>query len=84
MIAFGYVWRRLTAKVTCCYVKEASAALLAPSHQSFVIAGGEEAAVRAARRYIENMMPGQVFVKIDFKNAFNTFNVQHVEKRLDS
>src|SRR5208282_5436515 len=31
-----------------------------------------EAAVRAARRYIDNMEDGQVFVKIDFKNAFNT------------
>jgi len=30
-IAVGYVWRRLTAKVTCCHVKEASAAFLAPS-----------------------------------------------------
>jgi len=53
-------------------VKEASAALLAPSQLGFGIAGGAEAAVRAARRYIDNMMPGQVFVKIDFKNAFKT------------
>jgi hypothetical protein len=29
-IAVGYVWRRLTAKVACNHVKEASAALLAP------------------------------------------------------
>jgi hypothetical protein len=71
-IAVGYVWRRLTAKVACCYVKDASAALLTPRQLGFGITGGAEAAVRAARRYIDNMIPGQVFVKIDFKNAFNT------------
>jgi len=49
-----------------------SAALLAPSQLGFGIAGGAEAAIRAARRYVDNMMPGQVFMKIDFKNAFNT------------
>jgi len=31
-----------------------------------------EAGIHAVRRYIDNMMPGQVFVKIDFKNAFNS------------
>ena len=71
-IAVGYVWRRLTAKVACCHVKEAGATLLAPRQLGFGIAGGAEAAVRAARRYIDNMIPGQVLVKIDFKNAFNT------------
>jgi len=47
---------------------------LAPSKLGFGIAGGEEAAVRATRRNIDNMMPGQVFVKIDFKNVFNTLS----------
>jgi len=53
-------------------VKEASAALLASNQLGFWLAGGAEAAVRATRRYIDNMIPGQVFVKIDFKNTFNT------------
>jgi len=53
-------------------MKEVSAALLAPGQLGFWIAGGAESAVRAARRYIDNMMLGQVFVKIDFNNAFNT------------
>jgi len=64
--------RRLTAKVACCHIKEAAAPLLATSQLGFVIAGGAEAAVCAVGRYIDNMLPGQVFVKIDFKNAFNT------------
>ncbi len=71
-IAVGYVWRRLTAKVACSYVKESSATLLAPRQLGFGIAGGAEAAVRAARRYVDSMKPNEVFVKIDFRNAFNT------------
>ena len=71
-IAVGYVWRRLAGKVACNQVKAASAALLAPRQLGFGISGGAEAAVRAARRFLENMEHGQVFMKIDFRNAFNT------------
>ena len=71
-IAVGYVWRRLTAKVACSHVKERSSFLLTPRQLGFGIAGGAEAAVRAARRYVDSMEPGQVFIKIDFKSAFNT------------
>jgi len=71
-IAVGYVWRRLTGKVACSHVRAASAALLAPRQLGFGIPGGAEAAVRAARRFVDNMERGQVFVKIDFRNAFNT------------
>ena len=71
-IAVGYVWRRLAAKVACSHAKETSAALLAPRQLGFGIAGGAEATVRAARRYIDYMKPGNVFLKIDFRNAFNS------------
>jgi hypothetical protein len=71
-IAVGYVWRRLAAKVACSYVKEASAALLAPRQLGFGVPGGAEAAVHAARRYLDHIKQGQVLVKIDFRNAFNT------------
>ena len=71
-IAVAYFWRRLTAKVSCCHVKEASATLLAPRQLGFGIAEGAEAAVRAARRCVDNMNQGHVFVKIEFKNAFST------------
>jgi len=71
-IVVGYVWRRLAAKVACSYLKEAGAELLAPRQLGFGIKGGAEAAVRAARRYIDKMEDCKVFVKLDFKNAFNT------------
>ncbi len=71
-IAVGYVWRRLVAKVACSHVKDASTSLLAPRQLGFGVSGGAEAAVRAARRFLDNMQRGQLFVKIDFRNAFNT------------
>ena len=70
-IAVGYVWRRLAAKVACSHVKDASVAILTPRQLGFGVRNGAEAAVRAARCYLENMESGQVFMKIDFKNAFN-------------
>ena len=48
------------------------AALLAPCQLGFGVRGGVEAAVHAARRFITNLKPGKLFLKIDFKNAFNT------------
>ena len=71
-IAVGYVWRRLAAKVACNHAMGASAAMLAPRQLGFGVSGGAEAAVRAARRYLENMERGKLFIKIDFRNAFNT------------
>jgi hypothetical protein len=71
-LAVGYVWRRLTAKVACNHVKEASAALLAPRQLGFGVSGGAEAAVTAARLYLENSESGKLFIKVDFRNAFNT------------
>ena len=71
-IAVGYVWRRLTAKVACSHVKERSLALLAPRQLGFAVKGGAEAAAHATRIFLQNMQPGKVFVKIDFKNAFNS------------
>jgi len=77
-IAVGYVWRRLAAKVACQHVKERSFALLAPRQLGFAVKGGAEAAAHATRRFLQNMQPGEVFVKIDFKNAFNTIRRDNI------
>jgi len=70
-IAVGNVWTHLTAKVACNHLKNASASLLAPRQLGFGVSGGAEAAVRAARRFLDNMQPGKLFIKIDFRKAFN-------------
>jgi len=59
-------------KVACTHVKVASASLLAPRQLGFGVPGGAGAAVRAARRYLDNMQQGQLLLKIDFRNAFLT------------
>jgi hypothetical protein len=53
-------------------VEEASAALLAPRKLGFGVSGGAGAAVRAARLYLEISESGKSFIKVDFRNAFNT------------
>jgi hypothetical protein len=57
--------------VACNCTKVASAALLAPRQLGFGITRGAEAAVQAARRYVYNMQHSQLFLKTDFRNAFN-------------
>ena len=71
-IAVGYVWRRVAGKVACRRVSESAAALLGPRQLGFGVQGGCEGAVHTARRFVENMQPGQVLLKIDFMNVFNT------------
>ena len=44
-------------------------------HQLGVGSSGEcEAAIHAARRYLESLLPDHVVVKLDFANAFNTLH----------
>jgi len=57
--------------VACKQVSKDCADLLAPKQLGFGVQGGAEIGVHATRRFVENMIPGQVFIKIDFKNAFN-------------
>ena len=71
-IAVGFVWRRLAAKVACRHITDRCATLLSPHQLGMGIAGGAEAAVHAARIFLENRLPNQIMLKIDFKNAFNS------------
>ena len=70
-IAVGYIWRRLTGKVACNVIKDKAVGLLAPRQLGFGVKGGCEGAVHAARCFVENMVDEEVFVKVDFSNAFN-------------
>ena len=71
-IAVGYVWRRLASKVACRRVTNRAAALLGPRQMGFGVTGGCEAAVHTARQYVKHMPDDHLFLKIDFKNAFNS------------
>jgi hypothetical protein len=64
--------------VACNYIKMASAALLAPIQLGFGITRGADTAVRAARRYADNMKQSQLFVKIRLQESF-----QHAAQRFN-
>ena len=71
-IVIGYVWRRLTAKAANKYAVDKLASFFTPLQVGIATPGGCETAVHAARAFVTNMPQGQVFVKLDFSNAFNT------------
>ena len=71
-IAVGCTLRRLVAKVACKQVVDEMAELLAPRQLGYGVRGGSEAAVHAARRFLNNMGTCQAMVKLDFENAFNS------------
>jgi len=47
---------------------------LAPIQLGFGVKQGTEAAAHAARRFLQDMPPGQALLKLDFFNAFNTIS----------
>jgi hypothetical protein len=70
-IAIGFSLRRLVSKCANCYAIARIVPELGPRQLGVGVAGGCEAAVHAARRYLESMPEDHVLVKLDFSNAFN-------------
>ena len=68
-IAVGCTLRRLAAKVAGRHITDAMGALLATRQLGYGTPQGAEAAVHAARLYLNNIKPGQVILKLDFRNA---------------
>ena len=73
-IAVGCTLRRLVAKAASKLVQEKMASKMAPVQLGFGVKHGTEAASHAARRFLENMIPGQAILKLDFANAFNSLS----------
>ena len=71
-IAVGCTLRRLVAKVACILVAADMANLLAPRQLGYGVRGGSEAAVHAARCFL-NVSTDQAMLKLDFANA-HAFN----------
>ena len=77
-IAVGCTLRRLVAKAACSAVRDRVAGQLAPLQLGFGMKQGAEAAAHATRCYINNLSPGEAFLKIDFTNAFNAISRDEV------
>ena len=70
-IVVGCTLRRLVAKCASSFVRDEMGALLAPLQLGYGTTMGAEAAVHATRMYLRNIQPGQLLLKVDFRNAFN-------------
>ena len=71
-IAVGVTLRRLVAKAAASIATTACAPLLIPFQLGVGVRGGAEAAIHAARHYLETKSDDRAFVKLDFTNAFNS------------
>jgi hypothetical protein len=71
-IAVGMTLRRLVGKVASVKAIEVCRAFLSPRQLGIGAKGGAEAIAHAARRYIDQLAPGHILVKIDFSYAFNS------------
>ena len=71
-IAIGYTLRCIAAKCSNSFAASQPEDHFSPIKLGVRTPGGCEAAVHAARRYIEAMPDCYVVVKIDYSNAFNS------------
>ena len=71
-IAVGQTLRRLAAKCASFRATGSMSALLAPHQLGVGIPLGCEAAAHAARIFLHDMVTGNVLLKLDVSNAFNT------------
>ena len=70
-IAVGLTLRCQVAKVLCSKVLHTMGEYLSPLQLAFGTAGGEEAAVHAARHFLQNSPNDHLLLKLDFENTFN-------------
>ena len=71
-IVIGYTYRRLAAKCANRYALGRLDSFFAPLQVGVAVPGGGEAAIHASRSFVTNMTEDEIFVKLDFANAFNT------------
>ena len=70
-IAVGFTLRRLVSKCANTHAIDRLSTFFSPIQLVVGTPGGCEAAVHAARRFLETMPNDSVVVKLDFSNAFN-------------
>lgn len=71
-IVVGQTFRRLASKLVNSYATGKLSASFAPLQLGVGVSGGVEAAVHAARRFVEHLSYDIAVAKLDFRNAFNT------------
>lgn len=77
-IAIGLLLRRVLSRVCCITLRERTTTLLKPFQLGLGTPGGAEAAVHATRRFIASCTGPTGIAKLDFVNAFNCIQREHV------
>jgi len=83
-IAVGLTLRRLISKLAASAVMTPCAQLLAPHQLGVGARGGAEALVHATRHYLYSKAEDKAFIKLDFKNAFNSVRRDRVWEAVSS
>lgn len=73
-IVVGFTLRRLASKCANSVGIGRLKSYFQPHQLGVGSSGGCEAAIHAARRYLESLPPDHIVVKLDFANAFNTLH----------
>ncbi|KAF2886365.1 hypothetical protein ILUMI_19809 [Ignelater luminosus] len=71
-IAVGSTFRRLVSNLCYKQIEEVLLSSFKLKQYECLVKGGGEAAVHAVRTYLNNSFDGEVIVKDDVKNAFNS------------
>ena len=72
-IAVGCKLRKLAVKCASAHAVKVPPGLLAPRQLEFRVSRGVEVAVHAAWIFLRDLQSNQVMMKVDFRNAFNSF-----------
>ena len=70
--------RRLVAKMSSMTVRQSMSNLLAPSQHGYGTKLGAEARAHAARIYLESVQLGHIFLKPNFRTAFNSIHREEI------
>jgi len=82
-IVIGFTFRRLASKLANAYGIKKTASYLRPRQLGAGTAGGVEAAIHAARRFLDHAGDDEIMVKLDFRNAFNTLHRKPILEAVD-
>jgi len=73
-IVVGFSLRPLVSKCAISFGTKLLTDFFHPHQLGVGIPGGCEAAIHSARRYLEELPPDHIVVKLDFSNAFNSLH----------
>jgi len=81
-IAVGETLRRIACKCVMRQVESILVPILSPHQLGCGVQAGIDAAIHATRDLFSSASDSQIFLKLDFKNAFNTIRRDHIAETI--